>query len=174
MLTTFSRLRLILSTVTNVTRNCSRIVDLCPEFEDHFRFYLLKNIFTMKQMLFMLWMGVIACTPQSGPAQQVIDAAQTEALLKTDANIQLVDLRTPAELQQTGKIEGAKVINFNSPDFQAQIAELDKAKPVIVYCAAGGRSPRAAAQMTKMGFKKVYDYAGGMNDWLAKGKKTVK
>lgn len=127
----------------------------------------------MKKMLFMLCLGIISCTPQSGPAQQVIDAAQTEQLLKTDTSIQLVDLRTPAELQQTGKIEGAKTINFNSPDFQAQIAQLDKTKPVIVYCAAGGRSPRAAAQMDKMGFKKVYDYAGGMNDWKAKGKKTV-
>ncbi len=127
----------------------------------------------MKKMLFMLCLGIISCTPQSGPAQQVLDAAQTEQLLKTDTSIQLVDLRTPAELQQTGKIEGAKTINFNSPDFQAQISQLDKAKPVIVYCASGGRSPRAAAQMTKMGFKKVYDYAGGMNDWKAKGKKTV-
>ncbi len=45
--------------------------------------------------------------------------------------------------------------------------------PVIVYCAAGGRSPRAAAAMVKLGFTQVFDYAGGMNDWKRKGKKTV-
>ena len=126
----------------------------------------------MQKMLFSLLFGLFACT-QLSPAQTVLDAAQTEAMLQSDKTVQLVDLRTPAELKETGKIEGAKVINFNSPDFEAQIAQLDKEKPVIVYCAAGGRSPRAAAKMVKMGFKKVYDYSGGMNDWKAKGKKTV-
>ena len=126
----------------------------------------------MQKMLFALLFGLFACTHPS-PAQTVLDAAQTEAMLQSDKTVQLVDLRTPAELKETGKIEGAKVINFNSPDFEAQITQLDKEKPVIVYCAAGGRSPRAAAKMVKMGFKKVYDYSGGMNDWKAKGKKTV-
>lgn len=116
---------------------------------------------------------ITACTQQN-PAQSNVDAAQLEQMLQKDASVQLVDLRTPAELQQTGKIEGARVINFTDANFQAQIALLDKEKPVIVYCASGGRSPRAAQQMSKMGFKKVYDYSGGMNDWKAKGKKTVR
>lgn len=126
----------------------------------------------MQKILFALLFGLFACT-QPSPAQTVLDAAQTEAMLQSDKTVQLVDLRTPAELKETGKIEGAKTINFSSPDFEAQIAQLDKEKPVIVYCAAGGRSPRAVAKMVKMGFKKVYDYSGGMNDWKAKGKKTV-
>ena len=127
----------------------------------------------MQKSILLVLLAFVACT-QSAPAQGgVLDAAQTEAMLKSDKQVQLVDLRTPGEIQQTGKIEGALEINFTGPDFQTQIAKLDKEKPVVVYCAAGGRSPRAAAQMQKMGFKKVYDYAGGMNDWKAKGKKTV-
>lgn len=127
----------------------------------------------MQKSILLVLLAFVACT-QSAPAQGgVLDAAQMEAMLKSDKQVQLVDLRTPGEIQQTGKIEGALEINFTSPDFQTQIAKLDKEKPVVVYCAAGGRSPRAAAQMQKMGFKKVYDYAGGMNDWKAKGKKTV-
>lgn len=126
----------------------------------------------MHKILFPLLL-ITACTQQN-PAQSNVDAAQLEQMLQKDASVQLVDLRTPAELQQTGKIEGARVINFTDANFQAQIALLDKEKPVIVYCASGGRSPRAAQQMSKMGFKKVYDYSGGMNDWKAKGKKTVR
>jgi rhodanese-related sulfurtransferase len=94
-------------------------------------------------------------------------------MLRKDKTVQLVDLRTPGELQQTGKIEGAKHINFNSPDFQKQIGQLNKKKPVLLYCAAGGRSGSAADMLKKMGFQKVYDYTGGMNDWKSKGKKTV-
>jgi rhodanese-related sulfurtransferase len=107
-------------------------------------------------------------------AQTVLDAAATEAMIKKDPKLQLIDLRTPEEVKETGKIAGARHINFYGTDFQTQIGTLDKNKAVVVYCAAGGRSPRAAAQLAALGFKKVYDYAGGMNDWLAKGKKTVR
>lgn len=127
----------------------------------------------MQQLLPLLLLTLLSCT-EITQAQTTLDAAQTESMLKQNPSLQLVDIRTPAEWQQTGVIEGAKRINFNSPDFQTQIAQLDKSKPVLIYCASGGRSPRAAAQMTKMGFKKVYDYTGGMNDWKAKGKKTVR
>ncbi|HNG89871.1 MAG TPA: rhodanese-like domain-containing protein, partial [Saprospiraceae bacterium] len=94
--------------------------------------------------------------------------------MQKDKTAQLIDLRTPVEVKQTGVIPGAKVINFNAPDFSTQVGRLDKKKPVIVYCAAGGRSPRAAQQMKQAGFKTIYDYTGGMNDWQSKGKKTVR
>lgn len=126
----------------------------------------------MQKMLFLALFGLFACSSAT-QSQTVIDAAQTENMLKTDPAVQLIDLRTPAEWQQTGAIEDALRINFNNPDFQAQAAKLDKNKPVIVYCAVGGRSSRAAAMLAKMGFQQVFDYAGGMSDWKAKGKKTV-
>lgn len=128
----------------------------------------------MKDLLFFaILMSLISCT-QNAKVQHQIDAAQTERMLKEDASVQLVDLRTPGELQETGKIAGAKLINYNSPDFESQMAQLDKEKPLIIYCAVGGRSARALPQVQKMGFKQVYEYAGGMRDWLAKGKGTVR
>ncbi len=127
----------------------------------------------MKNTLFLYLITLgLSCT-QNTNAQNRIDANQTEKMLQIDSSIQLVDLRTPTELQQTGKIQGARHINFNSADFKTQIAQLDKEKPVIIYCAAGSRSGKALSQMAQMGFKQVYDYAGGMNDWKAKGKKTI-
>jgi rhodanese-related sulfurtransferase len=126
----------------------------------------------MQKNMFVLLLSLLACT-QPASAQGVLDAAQVETMRKKDKSVQLVDLRTPGEIQQTGKIAGALEIDYTSPDFQTQIGKLNKSKPVIVYCASGGRSPRAAGQMLKMGFKKVYDYPGGMNDWQRRGKKTV-
>ncbi|MEY3195147.1 MAG: hypothetical protein RIQ78_1244 [Bacteroidota bacterium] len=126
----------------------------------------------MQKLLFLSLITLFSCS-QNAQTQNVLDAEKTENMLKSDGSVQLVDVRTPSEWQQTGVIEGAKRINFNGADFQEQIALLDKNKPVIVYCAAGGRSPKAASMMTKMGFNKVYNYSGGMNDWKAKGKKTV-
>jgi len=126
----------------------------------------------LQKNVFLLLLGLLACT-QPASAQSVVTAVELEAILKSDKAVQLVDLRTPGEIRQTGKIEGALEVNYTSPDFQTQIGKLDKSKPVVVYCASGGRSPRAAAQMLKTGFQKVYDYAGGMNDWSKQGKKTV-
>jgi rhodanese-related sulfurtransferase len=105
-------------------------------------------------------------------AQDKIDAAQLETLVKA-GDIQLVDLRTPTELEKTGKIAGAQHINFNAPDFKEKMAALDEQKPLIIYCAAGGRSGKAIGILKEMGFATIYDYSGGMNDWKAKGKATV-
>ena len=125
---------------------------------------LFYSVFTL------ILLNSISCT---GNAQSTLTADQTEDMLKKDATVQLIDLRTPEEINRTGMIQGARAINFYAPDFDAQSARLDKNTPVVVYCAAGGRSPQAAAKMSKMGFSKVYDYSGGMNDWKSKGKKTV-
>lgn len=125
------------------------------------------------QKLYIITLLILYACASNGDVQSKIDAAQTEAMLQSDRSVQLVDLRTPAEVQETGKIEGALTINYNSPDFQAQIARLDKTRPVLLYCAAGGRSGRASTQLINMGFQKVYDYTGGMNDWKIKGKKTT-
>lgn len=127
----------------------------------------------MNKLLFFLTVGALAAACTSS-AQSVVDAAQLESMIQKDKTLQLVDIRTPGEWQQTGIIKGASRINFHDADFKEQISKLDKEKAVVLYCAAGGRSPRAAAALTQMGFKKVYDYAGGMSDWLAKGKPTVR
>jgi rhodanese-related sulfurtransferase len=83
-------------------------------------------------------------------------------MAKKDA--QLIDVRTPGEYNE-GHISNAKNIDFNSADFKAKLEKLDKNKPVLVYCAVGGRSGKAAAMLKEMGFKEVYDLKGGFNAW---------
>lgn len=127
----------------------------------------------MPKFLLLFWtITLFSCAPQSN-GQANLDDAQLEQMLKTDKNVQLVDVRTPGEWQQTGIIAGAKKMNINAPDFADKVATLDKNRPVVLYCAAGGRSAHAMNQLSQMGFKKVYNYMGGMTDWKAKGKPTV-
>jgi rhodanese-related sulfurtransferase len=77
---------------------------------------------------------------------------------------QLIDVRTPREFSN-GFIEGAKNIDYNGDTFEKQMKKLDKTKPVLVYCAAGGRSENAAELLQEWGFKEVYDLEGGYNGW---------
>lgn len=55
-------------------------------------------------------------------------------------------------------------------------SQLDKTKPVIVYCwdALCDMSPRAAWHLERLGFHQVYDYSAGKADWIAAGLPTVR
>ena len=87
------------------------------------------------------------------------------------ADVQLIDVRTPDEYK-AGHITTAKNINFYAADFKDQMDKLDKSKVIAVYCGVGGRSGKASAILTQLGFKTIYDLQGGMTAWKAKGKKV--
>lgn len=76
----------------------------------------------------------------------------------------LVDVRTSAETAN-GMIEGAIHIDFRDSEFKQKIGDLDRSKPVMVYCAGGGRSGNTAKMLSDMGFQEIYDLDGGMSSW---------
>ncbi|OBQ52711.1 rhodanese-like domain-containing protein [Halodesulfovibrio spirochaetisodalis] len=83
-------------------------------------------------------------------------------MLAADESIQLVDVRQPAEYDD-GHIAGAKHIPLG--ELLDRATELDKAKPVMVYCAIGGRSRVAAQLLSGQEFHQVYNLTGGFNIW---------
>lgn len=126
-----------------------------------------------KTLFFLLVLAGISCNRADIQAQNVkLNPTEFETLLAKDKTVQLVDVRTPEEFN-AGHIEGALLIDYYDTDFAERIGKLDKTKPVLVYCAAGGRSGSSTGQLNKMGFKQVYDLAGGMRAWRSAGKKTV-
>lgn len=82
------------------------------------------------------------------------------AKVKTTKTAQLLDVRTPQEWE-AGKIASSNCINYNDATFKQKIEKLDKNKPVFVYCAAGGRSSKAAPILQQAGFKYIYNLTGG-------------
>ena len=123
--------------------------------------------------LFMLLIGLMACG--DAPAQSssaVLDAAKFEQTIN-NAGAQLVDVRTPGEYS-SGHIEKAINADIYSDAFRQRMAQLDKNKPVLVYCATGIRSSNAARQLKQAGFTQVYDLRGGFNAWRSAGKKVVR
>lgn len=90
------------------------------------------------------------------------------------AGVQLIDVRTPREYN-AGHIEGAVLLDISKRDvFNNGIDALDKNRPVLVYCAVGGRSAAAAKLLADKGFSQIVDLNGGINAWVDAGKKTVK
>lgn len=78
----------------------------------------------------------------------------------------VVDLRTPEEVEQQGKIAGALEIDFFGDDFEPAIQALDTSKVYLLYCAGGGRSGETAEIMRDLGFKQVYNLKEGFKGWV--------
>ena len=78
----------------------------------------------------------------------------------------IIDVRTPEELS-SGTIPQAIHVDFYNPQFETQIDQLDKSKPIFIYCKSGGRSGNALEIFRKKGFQTVYNLQGGMMAWTA-------
>jgi sulfur-carrier protein adenylyltransferase/sulfurtransferase len=73
-----------------------------------------------------------------------------------------VDVRQPKEYRQ-GHIPGARLLPV--ADLDEKLDVLAKGKPVLVYCAIGGRSKVAAHMLAGRGFEHVLNLSGGFKAW---------
>ena len=97
------------------------------------------------------------------------DLSVTEFSSKiAESGVVTLDVRTPGEFAE-GYIEGARLINFQSGNFENEIATLDKNATYAVYCRSGNRSGQAVKVMHDAGFHNVYNLNGGVIDWANAG-----
>ena len=93
-----------------------------------------------------------------------------ETKLNTLENAFLIDVRTQAEYK-SGHINGATNIDFNQVEnMKITFDNLDRNQPMLIYCAAGGRSSKTRVLMKEMGFKQIYELSRGISGWKAAGK----
>jgi rhodanese-related sulfurtransferase len=102
-------------------------------------------------------------------SSSAVDLSVSEFSSKVaEAGIITLDVRTPGEFNE-GHIEGAQLIDFQSGNFENEIATLDKSKTYAVYCRSGSRSGQAVKVMSDAGFTSVYNLNGGVIDWASAG-----
>jgi sulfur dioxygenase len=82
--------------------------------------------------------------------------------------VQVLDVREPEETAgPLGRIPGAVLIPLG--ELGARKGELDKNRPVVAVCRAGGRSAQATIILQQAGFAKVANLPGGMLRWRGEG-----
>ena len=74
----------------------------------------------------------------------------------------LLDVRQLREYEES-RIPGATLIPL--PQLSDRLKELDPEKPILAYCAIGGRSRAAAQLLAGRGFEEVYNLKGGIKAW---------
>ena len=119
-------------------------------------------------LLIILFFFAVGCF-----GQERLSPKEFRKKLAATPDALLLDVRTQQEINK-GYLKGAVFMDFYDSSFQQQVNNLDKEKPVFVYCAIGGRSWDAAKRMKEMGFKQVYDLRGGIIVWKIKNYDYVK
>lgn len=93
-----------------------------------------------------------------------IPAAEAPAYLVSHPEVILLDVRTDEEVAD-GRVEGSIHIDVKSPDFAAQVIQLDTSKTYMVHCRSGIRSTKAINIMIENGFENLINVEGGYNEW---------
>ena len=124
----------------------------------------------MKHRLFFLILSFAILSCKGQPTKKIESVAPEvfAEKIKATSNAQILDVRTPEEFASE-HIDKATNINWLGDDFVTNVENLDKSKPVFVYCKSGGRSAKASAKLAELGFKTIYELQGGIMKWNAAG-----
>lgn len=103
--------------------------------------------------------------PNAPPAVREISATELARRLavarEANETLQLLDVRTLEEREQA-RIAGARLLDEAVAD---ELEALDRSTPLYFHCHHGVRSLRAAQHFLELGFREVYNVAGGIDAW---------
>ncbi len=109
---------------------------------------------------------------EANAAVEKIDVARAKSLIAAGALV--VDIRDAPEVEASGKVAGAVHVPRGMLEFRADGAtayhnpEFRTDRPVILYCASGGRAALSGKLLQDMGYAEVYNM-GGLKDWAEAG-----
>jgi rhodanese-related sulfurtransferase len=95
-----------------------------------------------------------------GPSE--IDPTELKRRLNKGDKPLILDVREPWEIA-TASIAGT--VNIPMGEIPSRLAELDPDRELIVMCHHGVRSAQVAMYLSRNGFAKVLNLAGGIDDW---------
>lgn len=102
-----------------------------------------------------------------------ITAAEAQRLIASGGAI-VVDVRDAPEVEKSGKVAGALHVSRGMLEFRADPdspyhdKHFSRDRPVIVYCASGGRSALSGKALKDLGYAEVYNL-GAFADWVSNG-----
>jgi rhodanese-related sulfurtransferase len=100
--------------------------------------------------------------PQTLP--KTIDTAQVRELREADAQIRLIDVRTPGEFA-SAHIPGSYNVPLDLLREHRDELTARHGDPVVLVCASGGRAEQACTLLANAGLDRLSVLRGGITDW---------
>jgi rhodanese-related sulfurtransferase len=91
-----------------------------------------------------------------------LEPAELKQRLDRGEALSMLDVREPEEIQ-IAELPGAIHIPMN--DIPARLSELDRDAQWVVVCHHGIRSAQVAMYLAQMGFTRVANLRGGIEEW---------
>ncbi len=95
-----------------------------------------------------------------------IDADELKARLDAGDDIELLDIRSAAELAQ-GVLPNAEHVPMHL--IPLRINDFSKDKDIVLYCRSGARSYHACSYLAQQGITNVINLRGGIIAWARHG-----
>lgn len=120
--------------------------------------------------LFTLVLGTVLLSSCADDAsRQSLAPAEFSSMINSTSNKLILDVRTPSEFELNHLANSSNLDIYDEALFEAGLKALDKEQPVFVYCKSGSRSSTAAAKLSSLGFKEIYELEGGIQAWTVSG-----
>ena len=109
---------------------------------------------------------------EAGASVPRIGASEARQLVAEGAL--LLDVRDAPERSAAGSIPDSVHVSRGMLEFRADPESpyfddrFDRSRPIVLYCASGGRSALAGKTLQDMGYVRVFNL-GGFKDWVAAG-----
>lgn len=117
----------------------------------------------------LVTVALSACGGSSTLAIELVQPLQAAEVLEDRASdVVLLDVRTAEEFNEV-RVPGSLNVDYYAADFAAQLDQLPKDVPYVVYCRSGNRSSQTMDIMADLGFSEVFDVAGGIIAWNEAG-----
>lgn len=117
-----------------------------------------------------LWAETKPVAPESMPGVIKVTAEEVIEQILLNPDLVVIDSRKKTEYAK-GHIEGAvNLLNTNMNQQSLEMIAPDKTKPILFYC-NGIRCLRSSDAVTKAldwGYKNIFWFRGGWNEWMEK------
>lgn len=111
---------------------------------------------------------------KDGPILRDVSNVEFQQLMNSLDGALLLDVRTPEEWEE-GHLEGAAHVDYwgDEKAFAKAMNSIPRDRPVLVYCAGGGRSGLTAKELAAAGHQEVYNLENGISGWEGAGLPVV-
>ncbi len=110
----------------------------------------------------VIFLALSGCSNADNNEIKVITASEMLTDLKYK-KVQVVDVRPVNEYKKSHLFNAQNIIY--DKDFRKNLSNLDKEKPVAIYCTTGKISSEAARILKDAGFQNIYILEGGIRKW---------